>query len=88
MPEEVKQVGGNHYQNSTGVCPQCHGPVQHWDWAGKLPGLEYAATKYTARHASKAGFQDLEKAISYIHKIMARDYPEQYAEHLHKKETT
>jgi hypothetical protein len=80
MMREIEQVGGTHYRDSTGVCPSCRGPIQHWDWAGKLPGLEYAATKYTARHASKAGFQDLLKAVSYIEKIMQRDYPQEYAE--------
>lgn len=72
-----RQVGGSHYRDSTGVCPHCHGEVQHWDWGGGLPGLEYAATKYIARHRSKRGKEDLEKAIHYVQKIIERDYPEQ-----------
>lgn len=72
-----RQVGGSHYKDSTGKCPHCGGDVQHWDWGGSLPGLEYAATKYIARHRSKRGKEDLEKAIHYIQKLIEREYPEQ-----------
>lgn len=76
---EIKQVGGTHYAGvATGKCPECSAEIQHWDWAMNLPGLEYAATKYIARHADKAGAVDLEKAISYVEKIMSQRYPEAY----------
>lgn len=85
MPK-VEQVGGTHYAGvATGQCPECKAAVQHWDWGMNLPGLEYAATKYIARHADKAGAVDLEKAISYAEKIMSQRYPEAYAAYEKKR---
>ena len=72
-----RQVGGSHYKDSAhGVCPHCRGEVQMWDWACCLPALAYAATKYIARHRSKGGRQDLEKAKQYIDKIIEQEYPD------------
>lgn len=71
-----RQVGGDHYKNSTGQCPHCGGEVQHWDLFGKLPGLVYAATKYIIRHRDKKGKEDLQKAKHYIDKIIEQEYPD------------
>lgn len=72
-----KQVGGTHYQdvNATGVCPHCRGPIQHWDWASALPGLEYAATKYLARWRLKKPLESLEKVLHYVQKIIEQNFP-------------
>lgn len=58
----VEQVGGNHYQAD----------YQHWDWAAEtqLGYLEGNATKYVSRWRKKNGRQDLEKALSYIKKLI------------------
>jgi hypothetical protein len=74
----VEQVGGTHYAGGA-VCPHCRGALQHWDLTASEPYLEANATKYILRHRSKNGFEDLKKAISYIEKIMAVHYPEEYA---------
>lgn len=73
-----QQIGGEHYKSSkaVGACPHCKGEIQHWDWACNLSGLEYAATKYTARHAEKNGAEDILKAIHYLSKILEQRYPE------------
>jgi hypothetical protein len=75
----VEQVGGTHYAGGA-VCPHCRGALQHWDLTASEPYLEANATKYILRHRGKNGFEDLKKAISYIEKIMAVHYPEEYAE--------
>lgn len=58
----VDQVGGDHYRAE----------FQHWDWAAEtqLGYLEGNATKYVARWRKKNGRQDLEKARSYVLKLM------------------
>jgi hypothetical protein len=58
----VDQVGGDHYLAE----------FQHWDWAAEtqLGYLEGNATKYVARWRKKNGRQDLEKARSYVRKLM------------------
>lgn len=58
----VKQVGGTHYEAE----------YQHWDWAAdtRLGYLEGNATKYLGRHRKKNGKQDLEKALSYVEKMI------------------
>lgn len=58
----ITQVGGIHYGGGYG----------HWDWVidlgiGYLPGN---ATKYIVRHRHKNGRQDLEKALSYVRKMV------------------
>lgn len=70
-------VGGNHYMkgDSIGTCPHCHKPVQHWDWAQNLRGLEYAATKYLARWREKDGFNSLKKVLHYTQKLIVTHFP-------------
>lgn len=72
------QVGGSHYQdiNATGVCPHCRGEIQHWDWAGRLPGLEYAATKYLSRWRLKQPLDSLKKVLHYVQKIIEQNFPD------------
>lgn len=58
----VKQVGGEHYKSQ----------YQHWDWVADI-GMNYhagCATKYIVRWRDKGGVKDLEKALSYIDKII------------------
>jgi hypothetical protein len=70
-------VGGYHYKlkDSTGQCPHCQGPIEHWDWAHNLRGLEYAATKYLARWRSKGGLDSLKKVIHYVQKLIEIHFP-------------
>ncbi len=58
----ARQVGGNHYA----------GAVQHWDvvWNYRMPYFPAQITRYVARHAKKAGLQDLEKALHYTDKYL------------------
>lgn len=74
MTQHVDQVGGTHYSAA----------FQHWDWAAEtgLGYLEGNASKYLARYRKKGGRQDLEKAASYLQKLLtvpglapARDRP-------------
>lgn len=60
-----RQVGGEHYRKSGSE-------YQHWDFVvdAGLGYLEGCATKYLARHASKNGRQDLEKAAHYVQKMI------------------
>lgn len=72
------QVGGDHYQGkdaAIGKCPNCGGPIQHWDWAASLRGLEYAATKYLARWQQKDGLNSLKKVMHYTQKIIETHFP-------------
>lgn len=59
------QVGGDHYRKGGAE-------YQHWDFVvdAGLGYLEGCATKYLARHASKNGRQDLEKAAHYVQKMI------------------
>jgi hypothetical protein len=77
---QIAQVGGTHYSNKLGVCPHCQGEIQAWDLTANMPFLEASAIKYLIRHAAKDGFDGLKKAISYVEKRMAVDYPAEYAE--------
>lgn len=63
MTNHVPQVGGDHYQAE----------YAHWDWCAEtgLGYLEGNATKYLARFRKKQGRQDLEKASSYVQKLLA-----------------
>jgi len=58
-----RQVGGSHYAQG--------GDFQHWDLVERygLGYLEGCATKYIARHRSKNGKEDLEKALHYVEKL-------------------
>lgn len=78
MSANSQQVGGNHYRDvmAEGLCPHCRGPIQHWDAAGQLPGLEYAATKYLWRWRLKGGLESLLKTVHYIAKIIEQNFPD------------
>ena len=69
----VAEVAGTHYESVSGMCPHCGGDVQHWDMYADQPYLEGMATKYITRWRQKGGLQDLDKAISAIQKIKARE---------------
>jgi hypothetical protein len=64
----VRQVGGDHYSKSSGLCPHCGKDVQHWDVYADQPYLEGAATSYIGRWRDKGGLEDLRKAISFLEK--------------------
>jgi len=59
-----KQIGGQHYAAT----------YQHWDlcFDCQVPYLESCATKYVSRWWKKGGFQDLEKAESYLLKLIEK----------------
>jgi hypothetical protein len=61
-PSYVSQVGGSHYGTKYG----------HWDYCkdANVGYLEGHATKYLYRWRRKGGVQDLEKALSFVEKIM------------------
>jgi hypothetical protein len=63
MSTFVNQVGGDHYQK----------PIQVWDFvvANKIGFLEGNVIKYVERWERKDGLKDLEKARSYIDKLIA-----------------
>lgn len=68
----VAQVGGDHYAQGMGMCPNCgFKGLQHWDLYATAPYLEGTATKYITRWREKGGLEDLRKAISYLNKIIA-----------------
>lgn len=60
---KVEQVGGTHYS----------AVFQHWDWVATLDMNYFAAnaTKYVSRWRKKNGQQDLDKARSYIEKMIS-----------------
>jgi hypothetical protein len=63
MSTFVNQVGGDHYQK----------PIQVWDFvvANKIGFLEGNVIKYVERWERKDGLKDLEKAKSYVEKLIA-----------------
>ena len=67
------QVGGSHYKSD----------YQHWDWCVdiNLGYLESAATKYISRWKSKAGIQDLNKALHYMIKALEVHLEGRYRNH-------
>jgi ribosomal protein L37E len=68
----VRQHGGTHYEQSTGMCPMCgFAGLEHWDLYAEAPYLEGSATKYITRWRRKGGVEDLRKAITVLEKIMA-----------------
>lgn len=76
MTSNTHQVGGDHYMrlNTSGRCPNCNGPVQHWDLCQSMHYLEARCTAYVLRHRDKAGLQDLLKAAHFLQKIAAARY--------------
>jgi len=60
----VKQVGGSHYGGTK---------FQHWDFVLQCNQdyLSAVATKYLTRWRDKGGVQDVQKAISYVDKMIA-----------------
>lgn len=68
-PEEVKQVGGEHYK--TGIEPI--------DFIEKnyLGFCEGNVVKYVTRHANKNGAEDVKKAIHYLEFILKYQYGEE-----------
>jgi hypothetical protein len=65
MNPNEKQVGGAHYAAA----------VQHWDFVAAVLHdryLEGCCTKYITRYKKKNGLQDLEKALHYAEKLLAR----------------
>lgn len=63
------QVGGGHYKDL---------PIQPVEFCqrNKLGYCESSAIKYLARHRSKNGKQDLEKAVHFIQLLIEMEYPE------------
>ncbi len=61
----VEQVGGQHYQAD----------YQLWDLCFDVPigPLEFCAARYVQRWRSKNGKEDLQKAKSYLEKILVVD---------------
>jgi hypothetical protein len=63
----VKQIGGTHYGGSE---------FQHWDMVLQC-GTDYCAavaTKYLRRWRDAGGIQDIQKAISYVDKLLSVPY--------------
>lgn len=63
MSANEKQVGGNHYQQTS---------IQHWDWvaANDFDYFQGQITKYVARWKKKNGLADLEKALHFLEKYI------------------
>lgn len=73
MNKYVEQVAGKHYGGEN--------VYQHWDFAvdADIPYLHGCATKYLCRWPEKNGKLDLEKAQSYVNKLLVgRSYAERY----------
>ena len=73
-----KQIGGSHYRKLK---------IQPSEFINKNKILfaEGNAIKYICRHTYKGGKQDLEKAKHYIDMIIERDYKDNTANPLEKK---
>ncbi len=67
----VAQVGGTHYARPGAVCPACYQPIQHWDLYAREPYLEAQVARYTLRWREKGGLEDLNKARSFLDKLIA-----------------
>jgi hypothetical protein len=65
-----RQVGGSHYKDTSGRCPNCGGLIEHWDLYAEQPYLEGCITKYVTRWRKKNGVQDLEKAKHFLEKLI------------------
>lgn len=68
----ARQVGGNHYKDGAGKCPNCGTPLEHWDLAVmfKWDYLQGQIIKYVMRWRGKLGLQDLEKAKHNLEKYI------------------
>lgn len=62
---ERMQYGGDHYETSDGY--------EHWDWVidAEIGYLAGNATKYVSRWRKKNGVADLQKALTYVDKMIA-----------------
>lgn len=62
-----EQHGGGHYK-ALGIQPveYCH--------ANKLGGLEFSVIKYITRHLSKAGAEDVKKALHFCQILLKLEY--------------
>lgn len=63
-----KQVGGDHYKDTSGECPNCGHKLEHWDiaWAFRFNCFQYIITKWIWRKKGPEGrplLQDLDKII-------------------------
>ena len=66
MSKKIEQVGGDHYQTETGE--------QHWDLMWRWYGEAWFIgniTKYLLRYKKKDGIKDLEKAMTYLEKLIS-----------------
>ena len=71
----ARQVGGSHYQDATGLCPNCGEAIQHWDLFAKMPYLPAQVCRYVLRFLGKNGQQDLKKARHFLDKTEEVYYP-------------
>lgn len=69
MTASKRQVAGNHYQ-SLAIQPSEYIHRNGLGWC------EGNAVKYITRHKSKAGRQDIEKAIHYLQLLIEWEYPD------------
>lgn len=63
-----KQVGGQHYKETGGECPNCGHVLEHWDiaWAFRFNCFQYIITKWVWRKKGPEGrplLGDLDKII-------------------------
>ena len=63
------QIGGSHYKD------MAIQPLEY-SMANGLNACEHSVVKYVSRHRSKNGWQDLEKAIDMLHKLIEFEYPD------------
>lgn len=64
-----KQVGGTHYEKLA-IDPFEYG------YRNRLDPLSFTAIKYITRFRDKNGREDLEKALSTIHRLIKLEYGE------------
>ena len=67
MSAKDKQIGGDHYKDMA---------IQPWEFcqANHLSFAESNVIKYVCRHRSKAGKQDIEKAIHNLQMLIELEY--------------
>jgi hypothetical protein len=70
MKAITEQVGGSHYKDMTIQ------PIEFIN-GNKLGFVEGSVIKYTCRHRSKNGKQDLEKAIHFLKLLIEMEYPDE-----------
>lgn len=71
----ARQVGGSHYKDATGECPNCAHRLEHWDvsWAFRFNQFQYCISKYIWRKKGPEGrplLADLEKAKHHLEKYI------------------